>query len=120
MYSCPSPMVYFPLETPSKTSRSSSDMHYVEEKHGSARHETECKWLILTLLGKYISIARIPTSRGRATTSMSATSSADTGVTGSEMGTATMFGMGWARGVEDRLGMVVWRVGDDEEDVQSG
>lgn len=38
-------MVYFPLLTPSKTSKSSSEIHR---------------------LGKYISIALIPTLRGRA------------------------------------------------------
>lgn len=63
---CPSPIVYFPFETPSKTSRSSSEMDR---------------------LGKYISMPRIPTLLGRGGTSNAAdTDIAAKSVVGEEKG----------------------------------
>lgn len=68
MYSWPRPMVYLPLGTPSKTSSSSSEMHYNDERgrrvsglaltSKSGRGE-------LTRRGNHISIARMPTFWGR-------------------------------------------------------
>ena len=65
----PRPMVYLPFETPSNSSSSSWEMHY--ERNISFLGSVANQQSLLTLDGKYISIARMPTSFGRGGTSYS-------------------------------------------------